>query len=286
MSVNSSAIVPTGGVEASVTGQAYARSRVFMDSNELRESFAAFVSELPGRLVIAVVLGEGKEPLVLGADRAFHAWSTIKVPVVAAVLAAGHSRGLTRRQERLAERAITESDNAAILELFDLLSRRAGGTAQAAAAIERLFRLAGDERTGVALAAPPPGAVTSFGQTGWSAADSAGFFWALAMDRLLNPTDTGYLLGLMERIVPEQRWGLGSAELGRPVAFKAGWGPEADGSCLVRQSGVVLGGESSRASAALSLVAEPPPGEDSFEVGVGMLTEAAGWTAERISPAA
>jgi beta-lactamase class A len=257
---------------------------VFIDSNELRETFAAFASELPGRLVIALVLGEDGEPLVLGADQAFHAWSTIKVPVLAALLATVHGEALTPRHERLAELAITESDNPAILELFDLLAQRAGGSGQAAAAIERLFRLGGDDQTTIALAPPPPGAITPFGQTGWSAADSAGFFTALATGRLLNPADTGYVLGLMQRIIPEQRWGLGSAELGRPLAFKAGWGPEPDGSCLVRQNGLVLLRNSPAASAAVSLVAEPPPGEDSFEVGVGMLTEAASWLAELIIP--
>jgi beta-lactamase class A len=284
MSVNSSAIVPTGGVEASVTAQAYARGRVRTETNQLREAFAAFTGDLPDRLVIAVSPGEDEDPLVLGDDRPFHAWSTIKVPVVAAVLSAVPGEVLTSRHHELAERAITESDNPAILELFDLLAQRAGGTAQAAAAIERLFRLGGDDRTEIALAAPPPGAITPFGQTGWSAADSAGFFSALGRGRLLNPIDTEYVLGLMQRIIPEQRWGLGSAELGRPVAFKAGWGPEPDGSCLVRQSGVVLGRDSPAAWAAISLVAEPPSGRNSFEVGVGMLTEAAGWIAGLIRP--
>lgn len=245
----------------------------------MRDAFGTFVSDLPGRLVIALVRGEGEEPLLLGDDHPFHAWSTIKVPVLAAVLAAADGEPLTAHHRDLAERAITESDNPAILELFEVLEERAGGAGPAAAGIERLFRLAGDDRTAVALAPPPPGAITPFGQTGWSAAHSAGFFWALAAGRLLDPADTEYVLDLMGRIVPEQRWGLGSASLGGSVAFKAGWGPEPDGTCLVRQSGAVLGDSRPGPKASISLVAVPPPGEDSFEVGVGMITAAAGWLA-------
>lgn len=236
-----------------------------------------FTADLPGRLVIAVSAGGGEDALVLGDDRPFHAWSTIKVPVVAALLSTVPGEVLTSRHHELAELAITESDNPAILELFGLLEERAGGTGQAAALIERLFRRGGDRQTTVALAPPPSGAITTFGQTGWSATNSARFFSALAAGRLLSPAGTAYVLDLMQRVIPEQRWGLGSLEVRSPVAFKAGWGPEPDGSCLVRQSGVVNGGDPRPEPRAISLVAQPPPGEGSFDAGVRMITQAAGW---------
>lgn len=290
MSVNSRATVPTGGVEASVTAQAYARGGVHIYANEVGEAFAAYARGLPGRLVIAVSSSEGGDPLVLGADRPFHAWSTIKVPVLVALLTVVHRQALTPEHRELARRAITESDNPAVLELFVLLEQLAGGSSQAAGVIERLFRLAGDKRTVVALAAPPPGAVTPFGQTEWSAADSARFFSALAAGALLNPAATGYVLGLMEQVIAGQRWGLGAIDLGARAAFKGGWGPETDGTCLVRQSGVVgrAPGASAARSAitAISLVAEPPPGEDSFEIGVRIVTDAAAWIAGAIGLAA
>ena len=239
----------------------------------MREAFARLASGLPGELVAAVAPWPDGDALVLGEDRPFHAWSTIKVPVVAAILTLVHQEALMPEHRELARLAVTESDNLAILELFVLLEGLAGGAPEAAAVIERLLRLAGDSSTRVALAPPPPGAITPFGQTMWSAADSAGFFAALAGGRLLSPGETRYVLDLMAAVVPEQRWGLGG--LRAPVAFKGGWGPEADGTCLVRQSGVVF----RDGPTAVSLVAVPPPGEDSFDVGVRMVSQAAEWIA-------
>ena len=45
-----------------------------------------------------------------------------------------------------------------------------------------------------------------------------------------------YLLDVMGRVIPAQRWGLGSA--GASARIKGGWGPGTDGACLVRQMGV------------------------------------------------
>lgn len=245
------------------------------EQDDLLEDFGRLSARLPGKLVVAVARGPGEDPRVLGDDRAFHAWSTIKVPVLAAVLSLVHPEALTPEQHTLAQRAITESDNPSILELFVLLEGLAGGSAEAAAVIERLFRRSGDRRTRIALLPPPPGAITPFGQTGWSAAESVRFFAALAEGRLLTGPATRYVFELMSRIIAEQRWGLGTLDL--PAAFKGGWGPEPDGTCLVRQSGVLCTGP-----IAVSMIAEPPPGEDSFPIGVGVISEAAAWLAGRL----
>lgn len=244
------------------------------------DAFERFTAGLGGELVIAVLPPSEADPFVLGEDRAFHAWSTIKVPVLVAVLTVLGGRGLTPQVHDLAQRAIIESDNPAILELWELLCGLAGGVGEAAAVVEGLFRRSGDQRSTVALATPPPGAVTPFGQTGWNAADSSRFLSALAAGSLLGPGDTRYVLGLMEGIISEQRWGLGSVDLAGPTAFKGGWGPEPDGACLVRQGGIVLGPPGGRGATAISLVAVPPPGEESFEVGVRMIDAAAAWVAE------
>ncbi|HWD85290.1 MAG TPA: hypothetical protein VG321_06040 [Solirubrobacteraceae bacterium] len=237
------------------------------------EAFARLASGLPGELVVAVAPWPDRGALVLGEDRPFHAWSTIKVPILVALLTLVHREALTPEHRELARLAITESDNSAILELFVLLEGLAGGSTGAAGVLERLFRLSNDDRTAVTLAPPPPGAITPFGQVGWRAADSVRFFAALAGGRLLSAADTRYVLDLMAQVIPEQRWGLG--RLREPVAFKGGWGPEADGTCLVRQSGVVF----RDGATAVSFVAVPPPGEESFDVGVGMVSQAAEWIA-------
>jgi hypothetical protein len=249
---------------------------VLAEEENVREAFARLASGLPGELVVAVGPWPGGDVLVLGEDRPFHAWSTIKVPVLVALLTLVHREALTPEHSELARLAITESDNSAILALFVLLEGLAGGSTGAAAVMERLFRLAGDSNSRVALAPPPPGAITPFGQTGWSAADSARFFAALSGGRLLSEADTRYMLDVMARIIPEQRWGLGS--LRQPSAFKGGWGPEPNGMCLVRQGGVMLD-----SGMVISLVAQPPVGADSFDVGAQMLSQAAAWTVHELA---
>jgi len=116
--------------------------------------------------------------------------------------------------------------------------------------------------------------VTTFGQTEWAPGDAVRFFQALGRGCLLGPMETSYVLGLMEHIVPSESWGLGQAGFGASVAFKGGWGPE-QSSYLVRQSGIIDPGSSR--GVAVSLVAYPPAGSSSFDVGTQMLTSTAQW---------
>ncbi len=81
------------------------------------------------------------------------------------------------------------------------------------------------------------------------------------------------MTNLMERIVPSESWGLGSADFSS-VAFKGGWGPEPpSGAYLVRQSGIIDVGSSK--AVAVSIVAFPSSG--SFGAGTQMLNETAHW---------
>jgi hypothetical protein len=235
-------------------------------------SFARLRSSLPGRVELAVApLGAGSTT-VLGGDVAAHGWSTTKVPVLVALMRARGARGLTAQEQTWARSAITESDNQSILDLFGDLERLKGGLIGASVYIEGLLRLSGDEQTEVATAPPPPGAVTTFGQTRWSPGNAVKFFSALARGCLLSSTRTRYVLGLMEEIVPSESWGLGSAGFSS-VAFKGGWGPEASGAYLVRQSGIVDPGSSR--GVAVSLVAFP--GSGSFSTGTEILTRTSAW---------
>jgi hypothetical protein len=232
-------------------------------------SFQRFASSLPGRVELAVTpLGVGRRE-VLGDDEAAHGWSTTKVPVLVALLRARGSEGLTSRERTWAQSAIKESNNESVLALFGDLERLEGGLAGASAYIEGLLRMSGDEETVVATAPPPPGAVTTFGQTEWSPGEAVKFFRALALDCLLPAGETSFVLGLMEDIEASESWGLGSAGFDS-VAFKGGWGPES-GGYLVRQSGIVDPGSSS--GAAVAIVAFAP----SFGVGTEMLTRTASW---------
>jgi hypothetical protein len=241
-------------------------------------SFERLAAGLPGRIELTVAsLGAGT-PATLGGDVAAHGWSTTKVAVLAALLRAS-GEDLSTEEQSLAQSAITESNNESVLALFHDLEQLEGGLTGASAYMQELFRRSGDEETVVATAAPPPGAVTTFGQTEWKPSNAVKFFRALALGCLLPAEATSYVLNLMRHIEPSESWGLGSAGF-RTVAFKGGWGPEPDGAYLVRQSGIVDVG-SSRA-VAVALVAFPPPGGGSFEVGTAMLSETAEWLREHL----
>jgi hypothetical protein len=136
------------------------------------------------------------------------AWSTMKVPVVVAALAAGHA------DWDAIEAAITRSDNEAALRLWQRLD---GGSAE----VEAVLRRGGDERTTVERE-PDPRGHSSFGRTVWSLRSALMFYAALARGEMLPAADTERVLDAMGRIVPEQRWGLGRIP---GIRFKGGWGP-------------------------------------------------------------
>lgn len=216
---------------------------------------------------------------MLGSDAPAHGWSTTKIPVLVALLRARGSAGLTSAEQQQAQLAVTESDNQSILSLFADLEGVKGGLLGASQYVQQLFRRSGDDQTVVATAPPPPGAVTTFGQTEWSPREAVKFFSALARGCLIPSSQASYVLNLMQHVVPSESWGLGAANFGAPVAFKGGWGPEQSGY-LVRQSGIV--DPSSPDGVAVSVVAYPPSGGDSFGVGTQMVTEVSQWLAHQI----
>jgi hypothetical protein len=240
-----------------------------------RASFAQLQASLPGPVDVALVpLGLGRSTQ-LGGDSPAHGWSTTKVPVLVALLRARGAHGLTAAEQGWARLAITESDNQSILDLFGDLEQLEGGLAAASSYVQQVLRLSGDPLTVVATAPPPPGAATTFGQTEWAPSEAVKFFRALADGCLLPSGQSSYVLNLMQSIVPSESWGLGSGGFNVPVAFKDGWGPEPTGSYLVRQSGIIDPG--SPRGVAVSIVAYPPAGGDSFSVGTQMLTSTAQW---------
>ena len=197
--------------------------------------------------------------------------------MLAALLRARGTHGLTTQERGWAFTAITESDNESIIHLFGDLEMLEGGLRGASRYVEGLFRASGDAKTTVATAPPPPGAVTTFGQTEWSPTAAVKFFGAFAAGCLLSPHDTSYLLGLMERIEPSESWGLGSAGF-RSVAFKGGWGPE-NGGYLVRQSGIIDPGTTR--AVVVAIVDHAP----SFAAGAQALTRIASWLRGHLSEA-
>jgi hypothetical protein len=122
--------------------------------------------------------------------------------------------------------------------------------------------------------APNDRGFTTEGQTQWSTRGEVLFYRALARNCLLNARDTAYVVGLMRRVIPSERWGLGSAGYTSSVqvAFKGGWGPDDEGRYQVRQTGIVTSG---RLGYVVSILALPANG--SFSEGTRMVTLVARW---------
>jgi hypothetical protein len=244
-------------------------------------SFDSLAASLPAQIGLAVA------PLGPGSIREFgnlregHAWSSIKVPILVTLMRDVGNRGLTAEERAWATSAITASDNTAAADLFQQLEKLHGGLSRASLAVQEVLAMSGDRSTTVATQQPPPGAVSTYGQTEWSLAGSVQFYRSLAQGCLLDGTATKYVEGLMEDVIPEQRWGLGEAAFpaGWRVAMKGGWGPEgsADGPYLVRQSGIINDGVS---GLAVTMIAQDESG--SYGAGAEDLTRMAEWLAKHL----
>jgi len=242
------------------------------------QAFESLAASLRAPIGVAIApLGAGSAES-FGALQVGHAWSTIKVPILVTLLR-DRRETLSPQSTQLAASAIEASDNAAAMGLFHQLERIHGGLGGASSAVQDVMGLAGNAAT-VATAPPPPGAVSTYGQTEWSIEEATAFFRALANGCLLGPDGTEYVLGLMRDVIPEQRWGLGEAAFDPSwsVAMKGGWGPEAgSGAYLVRQSGLIQSGSS---GVAVTMIAEDPSG--SFEAGVRDLGRIGAWLRENL----
>lgn len=241
-------------------------------------SFANLTTRLglQGRLGVAIQpLGRGKTE-VLGGDPAMQAMSTSKILILSALLRdKGGVDNLTAEQRSLAEAAVTESDNDAVLALFADLEADKGGLLGASAYATSLLRQVGDDQTQVTTAPPPPGYATTFGQTPWTPTAEVTFFRSLALGCVLPPPDTSYVLGLMRSIEPSESFGLGSAGFPQ-VAFKGGWGPEPGEQYGVRQTGIVGGGSS---GVVVAITADPV---STFAAGQSVLDQVADWLQKEI----
>jgi hypothetical protein len=244
-------------------------------------SWAQLSESIPAQIGLSVAsLGSPSTPQTLGPLQSGHAWSNIKVPILVTLMRE-QGEELDSEEEGLASAALTASDNEAAASLFQRLEGLDGGLEGASLAVGEVLNGSAGEATVVNTAPPPPGAVSTYGQTEWSLPAAAEFFAALGGGCLLGAEGTEEVLGLMEEVIPEQSWGLGEARFpaGWQVGFKAGWGPEgsASGPYLVRQSGVVRDGG---AGVSVAMIALDESG--SFEAGAADLTRIATWLRENL----
>lgn len=230
-----------------------------------RKAFTSLESRLGGRSGVAVSrVGRGQPVTSAGSFQSAVAWSTSKVPVAMAAIAAGSGTTAALRS------AITASDNAAAETLWNGL----GGGQQAASATDAQLRASGDERTQTQASALRSG-FTAFGQTSWTLPDQTAFTAGLPC------TAPGReVLGLMADTVSAQRWGLGSTSWS--ASLKGGWGPGAqpgqDGGYIDRQMGIL---ERDGRRFAVSIMTQPANG--SHEAGIANLDEIARWVVDRVA---
>lgn len=203
-----------------------------------------------------------------------HAWSSIK-PAILSTVMKEQGESLGPEEEAWAEGAITASDNEDAAALFHTIEGRQGGLDGASAAVGETIHEGGSTSTVVATAPPPAGAISTYGQTEWPVGEAVRFYHGLATCQVHG---TGYIEGLMEQVISEQRWGLGEASFpsGARVGMKGGWGPdtEANGGYLVRQSGFV---QSSSGGIAVAMIAID--GSGSYPAGAEDLSAIAQWLA-------
>ncbi|HZO05328.1 MAG TPA: serine hydrolase [Solirubrobacterales bacterium] len=244
-------------------------------SGDAEASFSSLEAEAGASVGLAIAPFGGSVQ-TLGSTEGRHAWSSIKVPILATLM---RQRQLSSSDQANAEAALTASDNNAAAALFSAIE----GTNSA---LESTLNETASEPTVVATAPPPSGAASTYGQTLWSPAASAEFYRALACGQVLDSGSTSYVLGLMGNVISEQQWGLASASFpgASYVGYKAGWGPEgsASGPYLVRQSGIVEDGNGN--GFAVTMVAQASSG--SFEGGVAALNTVAGWLSQHLGKGA
>jgi len=146
--------------------------------------------------------------------------SVVKVDILEALLLQRGRNGLTRREAALARLMIERSDNNAATDLW----RAVGG----APGVRSFNAAAGLTRTSpsacvVCAGFPWPG----WGLTTTTPADQILLLRQLAEPGpLLSDADRRYLLGLMEDVIPSQRWGITAGVSPQAtVAVKDGWLP-------------------------------------------------------------
>lgn len=200
-----------------------------LTGNQLQE----FRQRFGDRASLAVMPLDGGDPVAVVGHGQPYAWSTIKVLIAGTVTAeSGGPQGLTAEQRSRIRAALSVSDNAAAASLHAQLVQQHGGVGGAAEAMTAVLRGAGDASTVVQTL--PRAGFSSYGQTLWGVGEQARFAGSLYRGCLYDERSTAFLLDEMGHVAPDQRWGLGRTGAS---GFKGGWGPDPDGTFLVRQFG-------------------------------------------------
>ncbi|WFE53371.1 serine hydrolase [Micromonospora sp. WMMD1155] len=177
---------------------------------EARKRIETYVERYDGHLAVAALDRQGTAAVTAGVKR-FETASIVKVDILAALLLRQKPAGkaLSSGTRRLAEDMIMSSDNDAAVALWQRIDGSRGLTAANRA---------------LGLRETKPN--SHWGLTTTTAADQLRLLAALTSPTgPLTPQDRTFVLGLMKKVIPEQRWGVTAAgEPGnRSVYVKNGW---------------------------------------------------------------
>ncbi|MGA4727337.1 serine hydrolase [Micromonospora taraxaci] len=163
-----------------------------------------------GHLAVAALDRQGTAAVAVGAKR-FETASIVKVDILAALLLRQKPAGkaLSPGTRRLAEAMIVSSDNDAAVALWQRIDGSRGLTAA-------------NRALGLRETRPS----SHWGLTTTTAADQLRLLTALTSPTgPLTPQDRTFVMGLMKKVIPEQRWGVtaGREPGSASVYVKNGW---------------------------------------------------------------
>ncbi|MEU6124909.1 serine hydrolase [Streptomyces sp. NPDC047123] len=227
-------LVPLGAVAA--TPAAAAAPAVTCTSAQaglaakLTKDITAALKNRKGTVAVGLYDRTTKTTCTLRATTSFDSASVVKVTVLATLLwdAKKTGRYLTNRESDLAYAMITKSDNAATSTLWRQL-----GTGK----VKAFLKEAGMTRT-------VPGTGGYWGLTRINATDEQKLLGLItAKNAVLSDNARAYLLKLMNKVVPAQRWGTpAGAPAGTAIHVKNGWLQRATLGWRVHSIGAFKGG--------------------------------------------
>jgi Beta-lactamase enzyme family len=180
----------------------------------------SFLATREGTVLAAVYDLDTRQTWTVGQGPPQAEASVVKVDILEALLVQRGPNGLTRREAALARLMIERSDNNAATDLW-----RAVGGARGVRSFNAAAGLARTSPSACVVCAgfPWPG----WGLTTTTPADQISLLRQLAgPGPLLSDADRRYVLGLMEDVIPSQRWGITAGVSPQAtVALKDGWLP-------------------------------------------------------------
>jgi hypothetical protein len=171
------------------------------------EAAGAYAAARSGTIAFAVRTERGLEGRSV--DQPFQSASVVKAMLLVAYL----------RQPSVRARSLHPADRNLLTPMVRWSSNRDASRVREALGLGALNRLAGTAH----MSHFSEGPSSCWGCSLITARDQTRFF--LAIDRLVPRRHRAYALGLLERIVPRQRWGVArAAPRGWRLFFKGGWG--------------------------------------------------------------